>query len=293
MSDVPRWFLDALATPRTEHIAHLDGTALHYLRWGVGEKPGLVLVHGGAAHAEWWSFLAPLLTRHYDVVAPDLSGHGESDRRDNYPRRLWADELRAIITDARFPGPPVLVGHSMGGLVSIVAASVYGDELAGAVIVDAPVRRPDPESEERRVDRSRTGRKVYATLEEALSRFRLIPEQPCENKYIIDHIARASLKQVDGGWAWKFDPRIFVKSSLDKMSDYLASARCRVAMFRGEHSIVVPPETSDYMYELLQRRAPLVEIPDAYHHLILDQPLAFIAALRTLLADWEHSIPKR
>jgi pimeloyl-ACP methyl ester carboxylesterase len=181
----------------------------------------------------------------------------------------------------------------MGGLVSIVAASVYGHELAGAVIVDAPVRRPDPESEERRVDRSRTGRKVYATLEEALSRFRLIPDQPCEQAYIIDHIARTSLKQVDGGWAWKFDPKIFLNASRDKMSDYLASARCRVAMFRGEHSTVVPPDTSDYMYELLQRRAPLVEIPDAHHHLILDQPLAFIAALRTLLADWEHSIPKR
>jgi pimeloyl-ACP methyl ester carboxylesterase len=41
------------------------------------------------------------------------------------------------------------------------------------------------------------------------------------------------------------------------------------------------------------RRAPVVEIPEAHHHLILDQPLAFVAALRTLLADWEHSIPKR
>jgi pimeloyl-ACP methyl ester carboxylesterase len=294
VSTAPRWFVDALAMPRTEHIAHLDGTALHYLRWGQGDKPGLVLVHGGAAHAEWWSFLAPLLTRHYDVVAPDLSGHGDSGRRDLYPRRTWADELQAVIADAGFAGPPVVVGHSMGGLVSIVAASLYGDQLAGAVIVDAPVRRPDPESEERRADRSGTGRKVYATLEEAISRFRLIPAQPCENGYIIDHIARTSLRSVEGGgWAWKFDPQIFVRASLDKMSDYLATAKCRVAMFRGEHSVVVPPDTSDYMYELLQRRAPVVEIPDAYHHLILDQPLAFIAALRTLLADWEHSIPKR
>jgi pimeloyl-ACP methyl ester carboxylesterase len=78
VSIAPRWFVDALAMPRTEHTTQLDGTALHYLRWGQGDKPGLVLVHGGAAHAEWWSFLAPLLTRHYDVVAPDLSGHGDS-----------------------------------------------------------------------------------------------------------------------------------------------------------------------------------------------------------------------
>src|SRR5215468_6084564 len=103
VSSAPRWFLDALAAPRTDH----------YVRWGEGEKPGLVLVHGGAAHAEWWSFLAPLLTRHYDVIAPDLSGHGDSGRRESYPRRLWADEVRRIIADAAFVGPPVLVGHSM------------------------------------------------------------------------------------------------------------------------------------------------------------------------------------
>ncbi|HVE87248.1 MAG TPA: alpha/beta hydrolase, partial [Myxococcales bacterium] len=59
----------------------------------------------------------------------------------------------------------------------------------------------------------------------------------------------------------------------------------------GEKSTVVPEETGQYMYDLLGRAAPAVEIPDAHHHLILDQPLAFIAALRTLLADWEHSVP--
>ena len=271
----------------------IANTPIHYLRWGDRTLPGLLLIHGGAAHAEWWSFLAPLLTAHYDVIALDLSGHGESGRRDAYPRRLWADEVRDVIAHAGFPGPPVLVGHSMGGIVSIVAASVYGNELAGAVIVDSPVRRPDPESEERRGDHSGSGRKVYATLEEAIGRFRLIPAQPCENAYIIDHIARTSLRQVEGGWAWKFDPKIFLRASNDKMSDYLATARCRVAMFRGEHSAVVPPDISEYMYELLHRRAPLVEIPDAHHHLILDQPLAFIAALRALLADWEHSVPRR
>jgi len=47
------------------------------------------------------------------------------------------------------------------------------------------------------------------------------------------------------------------------------------------------------MYELLNRNAPIVAIPQAYHHLILDQPLAFIAALRAILADWEHSVPRR
>jgi len=293
VAEGPKWFVQALAAPRTDHTIDVAGCPIHYVRWGGGGKPGIVLVHGGAAHAGWWTFLAPLLTTHYDVVAPDLSGHGESGRREEYPRRVWADELMAIVADARFIGPPVLVGHSMGGLISIVAASLYGDRLAGAIIVDSPVRKPDPESHEGGAGRSFKNPRTYATRAEALTHFRLIPPQPCENPFIIDHIAGGSLREVDGGWTWKFDPRVFIKFSKEKTSDYLASARCRVALFRGEHSVVVPPETGEYMYELTGRSAPLVEIPEAHHHLMLDQPLAFIAALRALLADWEHSIPRR
>jgi len=47
------------------------------------------------------------------------------------------------------------------------------------------------------------------------------------------------------------------------------------------------------MVELLDRNAPLVEIPEAHHHLLLDQPLAFVSALRAILADWEHTLPRR
>jgi pimeloyl-ACP methyl ester carboxylesterase len=290
VADAPAWFRDALAAPRSEHRVDVAGASIHYLRWGDRHKPGLVLVHGGAAHAQWWSFLAPLLTRQYDVVALDLSGHGDSDRRDEYPRRIWADEVRGVIAHAAFPGRPVVIGHSMGGLVSIVAASIYGDELAGAIIVDAPVRRPDPESEEGTVGKSFRNPKVYPTLEQAVAHFRLVPPQP-STAYVLDYIARTSLRQVDGGWSWKFDPRVFIKFSREKMSEHLASVRCRVALLRGEQSIVVPPQTSEYMVELLRRGAPLVEIPEAHHHLILDQPIAFIAAVRALLADWEHSVP--
>ncbi len=46
------------------------------------------------------------------------------------------------------------------------------------------------------------------------------------------------------------------------------------------------------MFNLLGRAAPVVEIPQAQHHVMLDQPLALVAALRALLADWEHSDPR-
>jgi pimeloyl-ACP methyl ester carboxylesterase len=288
----PEWFDRAIATPCTEHVIDVLDCPIHYLRWGDPRNPGLMLVHGGAAHAHWWSFLAPLLVEHYSVVALDLSGHGDSGRRELYPRRTWAEEVMAVSRAAGFVGPPILVGHSMGGLVSIVTASLYGDELAGTIIVDAPVRRPDPESQEGDRGSSFRNPKTYPDIATARSRFRLVPPQPCENQYILDYIAEHSLHEVEGGVTWKFDPKVFVLARPEAMHEHLASVRCRVALFRGEKSYVVPPETGEYMYQLLHRNAPLVSIPEAHHHLILDQPLAFIAALRTLLADWEHSLPR-
>lgn len=292
LSAPPTWFQDALDQKYDERFIDVAGTQIHYLAWGQHGNPGIVFVHGGAAHAHWWSFLAPMFATEWQAVAVDLSGHGDSDRRPGYSHDLWADEVLAVASDAAFPGPPVVVGHSLGGMVTIQTAATHGDDLAGAVIVDAPVRRPAPESEEGARGRSFRRPGVYPDLDSALRHFRLVPPQPCDNDYILDHIARHSLHQTPEGWTWKFDPALF-EDTLVPLRDQLASVRCRVALLRGELSVVVPPDTADYMYELMGRVAPVASIPQAHHHLTLDQPLAFVAALRTLLADWEHSIPRR
>jgi pimeloyl-ACP methyl ester carboxylesterase len=284
----PAWFDRAITQVPTQRVIEVAGTPIRYLSWGTEGQPGLVFVHGGAAHAQWWSFIAPMFSRNWNAVAIHLSGHGDSGRRDRYSQELWAEEVMSVAVDSRFPGPPVIVGHSLGGMVTIQTAATYGDRLAGAVIVDAPVRRPSPEAEEGRSGRSFRSPGVYATESEALSHFRLVPPQPCDNDYIIDWIARHSIHETPDGWTWKFDPALFI-GTLEALRDQLAAVRCRVALFTGELSVVVPPDTAEYMYDLMGRVAPVIPIPEAHHHLTLDQPLAFVAALRTLLADWEHS----
>jgi len=288
----PKWFTEALAAPVAEGCTDVEDCPIHYLEWGERGRPGLLLVHGGAAHAHWWSFLAPQLATQYHVVAPDLSGHGESGRREAYPRETWARELMAVGEHAGLREPPVVIGHSLGGHVSIVTASLYGDRLAGAIVVDSPVRRPDPESVEGARGRMFRNPKTYPDLETAVEHFHLVPPQPCDNPHILRHVAVHSLRETEAGWTWKFDPRVFLNVTPTPMSEYLASTRCRVGLLRGELSGLVPPETGAYMYELLDRNAPVVEIPQAHHHLLLDQPLAFLAAVRALLADWEHSVPR-
>ena len=284
----PAWFDAALAKEPEERQVDVDGTVIRYLSWGDTSNPGLVFVHGGAAHAHWWSFIAPLFAGDWHAVALHLSGMGDSGRRDTYSHDMWAKEVMAVSDDAGFPGPPVVVGHSLGGMVTIQTAATFGDKLAGAVIVDAPVRRPSPESEEGRSGHAFRTPGLYDTKEQAVSHFALVPRQPRENEYIVDYIAGKSVHETPAGWTWKFDPSIF-DGTLVALRDQLNSVGCRVALFTGEQSVVVPPDTAKYMYDLMGRVSPVVEIPEAHHHLMLDQPLAFVAALRTLLADWHHS----
>ena len=292
MSDPPEWFREAVAAPFEDGVVGVAGCPIHYLKWGEPGRPGLVLVHGGAAHAHWWSFIAPQLTHDYQVVALDLSGHGDSGRREQYPREIWADEVMAVAEDAQLVGAPIVVGHSMGGFVCISAAARYGDRLAGAVILDSPVRRPDPEAEEGARGRAFRNPKVYPHIETALQHYRVVPEPTCAEPYILDHIGRHSLRRVEGGWTWKFDPLVFRRFAPRAIHEILPEVRCRVALFRAEFGLVTP-DIGDYMFELLDRNAPVVEIPSAYHHLLLDQPLALIAGLRAILSDWEHSIPRK
>jgi pimeloyl-ACP methyl ester carboxylesterase len=288
---VPSWFTSALAAPRREGVVPVAGCPIHYFDWGDVGAPGVIFVHGGAAHAHWWDFLAPLFTYRWRAVALDLSGHGDSGRRAAYTAEGWAEEVIAVVRHAAFSRPPVIVGHSLGGLVSIQVAHDHCSELDGVVLVDAAVHRPGPAAPRSRRSQALRFPGTYPTLEEAMKHFRLVPEQPMVPTFIFEHVARHSLRRSAEGWTWKFDPAAFREPRLD-MADRLARARCRLGLLYGERSAILPPDTAAYMSELMGRRAPVIPIPEAHHHLVLDQPLAFVAALRSLLADWEHSTPQ-
>jgi pimeloyl-ACP methyl ester carboxylesterase len=295
--EAPAWFRRALAQKPGHGEVKVQGTRIHYLHWGEVGRTGIVFVHGGAAHAHWWSFVAPLFTPDYRVAAIDLSGHGDSGRRDAYPRDLWAREVMAVADDLGCAGPPVVVGHSMGGFVTISAAADFGDRLAGAVILDSPVRRPDPEEEEGARGKAFRNPKIYPDVDTALRHFRTVPDQPSSLPYVIDHVARESLVRVAHpetgapSFTWKFDPGVWRRVTPRATHEVLADVRCRVALFRAENGLVTP-DIGEYMYERLGRSAPVIEIPEAYHHIMLDQPLLLVTGLRTLLADWDHSVPR-
>lgn len=293
--DAPNWFKRAVGTPSSDHFVISDGVAIHYLAWGEPGRRGLVFVHGGAAHAHWWAHIASRFASTHRVVAVDLSGHGDSDfREDGYRLERFAGEVMAAARDAGIDGPPVIIGHSFGGFVATVTAALHADRVAGAIVCDSPIAEPDPEVGSHRSRRAFGKVRVYPTREEALARFHPEPRQKNELGYVLRYIGPWSLREVDGGWSWKFDHRIFegfANGTRALALPYLGEVRCRYALLRSEHGLVTPG-IGQAMYEKLGRVAPVIELPQAGHHAMLDEPLVLLTAIRTLLADWDHSTPQ-
>ncbi|MFW0795844.1 alpha/beta hydrolase [Gordonia sp. CPCC 205515] len=287
MSDVieaaPKWFLEALAVPVDTGRVDVNGASIAYRAWGEPNRPGIVLVHGGMAHSRWWDHIAPQLTDGRRVVALDLSGHGDSEWRNEYSPDDWVAEVLAVAEHGGITGRPVLVGHSMGGIVAFHASATRGELVDRVMIFDSPIRDLTPEELEMRVQRPESAPKVYPTIDAAVARFRLVPEQDTTEPYVFDHIARSSLKSVEGGWSWKFDGNRIGRSHRTTFDQ--ATAQNPIAYFRSENGII-SDELLDQMRVMFGPDALVVELPVAGHHPVFDQPLAVVTAIRTTLAAW-------
>lgn len=309
ISEAPGWFRKALDTPFHDRRVDVAGASIHYLLWDSieradgrvegradgksGEAPGIVLVHGNGAHAHWWAFIAPYLLEHNRVAALDLSGMGDSEQRERYSPELFAEEVVAVAKDAGFGDDTIVVGHSFGGFVTLKAGLLHADHIRGVVLVDSAVRPPDYNWERDPRRSPVRPKRVYPTFDAALERFRLMPPQDCNNAYILDYIGRHSITETADGFTWKFDDALFRKFTFSDMAADLKKLACRVGVIYGEDSYLFSQDVADYMFRMLDESVPFVAMPEAQHHLFLDQPLAFVAALRAVLAEWRHSRPQR
>jgi pimeloyl-ACP methyl ester carboxylesterase len=284
----PAWFDAALATQPQRSFVEMDGVPIEMLCWGKPGMPGLIFVHGANAHADWWSFIAPFFAGRMRVVALSLSGMGRSGWRDRYSVRTFGREVVAIADAAGLfesMTPPIAIGHSFGGVVVAQAMAADGHRFGGAIIADSIFQEPDKTPSPGL--RSSPNR-IMASVEEAVMRFRLSPPQRMEHAYILDHIARTSLKPIENGVTWQFDPFIFSNLSEPVDGSVIGDVLCRLALMRGDRSSLMTPEMLDYTRFRVGRAVPEIIVPDADHHLILDQPLAFVAAVRAVLANWGH-----
>lgn len=291
-AEAPTWFTERLAWPFQSHFTEVNHCPIHYLKWESAPdaaRGSLLLVHGGGAHANWWRFIAPVFASDYAVAAIDLSGMGDSGHRDEYSAAERADEMLAVIEAAGLKAPVYVVGHSFGGYMTMRFGVDHGDKVAGAIIVDSPIRRPG-EDGVTTPRRALSIERHYPSFEIALERFKLMPPQPCENDYLVEFIARHSLCEREAGWTWKFDVRAMGSRRWSEPFDqHISNISCPTALIYGEHSALFSRDTAAYMQTRMDPATPVVEIPGAHHHIMLDQPDAFCAALQGVLDDWQQA----
>ena len=304
----PQWFRDAIAHAPERRFVESLGSRLEGLTWGEAGNPGLLFVHGNSAHADWWSFIAPFFMEDYRVASMSLAGMGASDWRERYSFADFAEDAENV---ARATGlyeggdKPIYIGHSFGGGQVFHTAVQFPERMRAAILVDTGFGGPPPEEIARRQKEAQRvaniptpdrGGRVYPSLEAALARFRLMPPQPAGNLFIADYIARRSLKPApmpDGsgeGWTWRFDPHMWAKLDRSAMSPPSSDGpkiTTPMAHIHGDSSRVMERkkagQPSPFPPGMIE-----VEIPNSHHHIMIDQPLALVAAIRALLAAWPH-----
>ena len=283
----------------TSHFYTSQRLRLHYVDWGNDGAPTLVLVHGGRDHARNWDWVAGELRRDFHVVAPDLRGHGDSGWAIGGMYAV-ADFVLDIanLVELLGPAPIALVGHSLGGAVSLMYTGIHPERVRKLVAIEG--LGPPPAMPERWRERTPEQRmrewvgqmrqlaarqpRRYPTLEAAAARMRE------ENSFLSDEQARhltihSVNRNEDGTWSWKFDNyvRTFApyRFDVDDMRALWSRIECPTLLVRGADSWASDP-VKDGRIEPF-RNAKLATIPNAGHWVHHDQLGHFVDELRSFL----------
>jgi pimeloyl-ACP methyl ester carboxylesterase len=266
------------------HFVDANGVELHYLDYGVAGRRSMLCVHGAAAHAHWFDFVAPGLTPNHHVRSLDLRGHGDSAwaQQQTYAFKTFAEDVNAVAEklDLR---DFVLVGHSMGGMVSLLYAATFPGRVARLIVVDSIMLMPMERIKQMRAFGA-TSPSSYATQEELVGRYRLSPpETHIAAPEIIHRMAMHSGRQgPDGRWQHKADRRVYANSQQIAGIPLWEKIQIPALVIKGSRSTRFGPE------EMVRIRtnAPQVqwaEVPDSNHHITLDNPHEFVAAVQAFL----------
>ncbi|MEM7409767.1 MAG: alpha/beta hydrolase [Myxococcota bacterium] len=244
----------------------LGDVQLHASFEGPPNAPCVVLLHGGGANLHWWDEIAPALAREYRVVRLDFRGHGDSDFPETREVGAFHRDLEALCAELGEP-PMALVGHSMGGHIALDHAARHAEVWA---VVAVEVSFGSARKERRRTQLALALRRSYATREEAVERYRLLPRSPGVPEERRRRLAEDSVVALpDGRFAYKFDPGWFGLPPAPHAA--LSEVGCPTLVIRGGKSSLLTEEGAEQAAAALPR-GDLLEIPDAGHNVHLECP---------------------
>jgi pimeloyl-ACP methyl ester carboxylesterase len=259
------------------------GLRFHFLEWGDPSAPAVLLLHGGNQSSHSWDLVSLHLSDRYHVFALDQRGHGDSEwsRELDYSIGAKAADALAFIEHEHLTAP-VIVGHSMGGLVAMKMA-LSSDEVArGFVLVDT-----GPELSPKGVDVVHNfvvGNVEFDDVDDFLDnvakydRFR-------SREHISRTVKYNMMSRVDGKFVSKVDHRR-VPDPHDRPLelDLLASLMCPILVVRGAESEILEAEAAERFVAALPN-GRLMTVPGAGHNVHSANTWGFLDAISPFLAD--------
>lgn len=269
--------------PFQDRFIEANDVRLHYLDYGTAGLTPMLCLHGGAVNAHWFDFVAAGFTANYHVRALDQRGHGDSAwaQPPDYSYERYAADVAEVVKklDLR---DFVMVGHSMGGLVSLVYAATYPGRVKKIVVIDSTlVATPDRVGVLHQIG-GREG-KSYATQRDFVDNFRVRPAGTTAAPEILRYLAERSGRQgPDGLWRHKFDRNVYSKRVLLDIPPHWNRIGVPVLLVKGGRSDrITPAIVADAKSRCPQ--VDLIEVPGADHHVTLDNPGGFVDAVNAWL----------
>ncbi|WGD50517.1 alpha/beta hydrolase [Bradyrhizobium sp. CB1650] len=268
---------------------------LHYADWGNEGAPTIILVHGGRDHCRSWDIIARSLQPHFHVLAPDLRGHGDSDwtRGGSYALTEYVYDLAQLVRAIAAP-QVILIGHSMGGMVSLIYSGSFPEQVSSLVVLDGVTVLPDaqkPPVHERiskwigQLDKlhDRSPRR-YHTIEDAAAQMMAYNKRL--SRELALHLATHGTRQnEDGSYSWKFDPYQRTNAPHRLWSDDHVALWSRIAcptlLLNAGESFLAGSKAAGLDRHFQQAR--IETIAGAGHWLQHDRPAEVLGAIRRFL----------
>jgi esterase len=273
-----------------DRYASVNGLRLHYLDWGGGDAPVLLLLHGAFWNARVWDALAPDLVGPYRVLALDQRGHGSSEWADDYGwMRLVEDleQFQSSLALNRFS----IVGHSMGGMMAYMFAGRHPDAVERLIVLDMGPEQRTPTLVQIQAQAAMLIDVPFAGPEDALSAIR--EAVPLADERLLANAVAGNLKaESDGTWRWRYDTRRRStgrrqrRPEPDEQWEALRAITCPVLLLRGETGIL-PAEIARRMVQEMQH-CRLVDVAGSGHNPHLERPGEVRGLIHDFLLDGER-----
>jgi len=285
----------------TSHVYFSQRLRLHYVDWGNEDAPPMLLVHGGRDHCRNWDWVAQALRDRYHIIAPDLRGHGDSQWMvgGSYNQTDYVYDIAQLINQKQMQ-PVTIIGHSMGGSVSLTYTGLYPDTVKKLVAIEG--MGPPPEFIKERIEtpihkrlddwvkdlRKLSGRmpRRYDSVEDAYERMQT------ENPHLTEEQARhltihGSNQNEDGTYSWKFDNYIRAFSPIgldfDRQYELYERITCPTLLVRGTESWASDPNKDGRIKHF--QNATVANVKRAGHWVHHDQLEVFLGLVNDFLAD--------